>query len=104
MITMTMPADEDFRITAVSEALLEHTDLWTSRAGDGVVFDTELAAVVAVTAIEKAKEERELERECRYACHQHEQGDMIGAIRRYAEQNPEYRVMAEQLVLMVMDA
>ena len=100
----TATGHDDYRITAISDALLEHRHSWATKTEEGIAFDVELAAVIAVAALEvEYEEDTTLGRICRHACHQSEQESNISAMRLYAEQFPEYKVMVEQLVLMIMD-
>jgi hypothetical protein len=101
----TTPGEhDDYRIVAISDALTEHRHSWATMTDDGIAFDTDLAGIIAVAAIEASMEEDELTgRICRHVCHDVEREDNIKAIRLYAEQVPEYKVLVEQLVLMIMD-
>lgn len=101
----TTPTEhDDYRIMAISDALMEHRHAWTTHTDDGVAFDTSLAAIIAVAALEQSMEDDEFTgRICRHACHKAEQEANVEAIRVYADEFPEYKVMAEQLVLMIMD-
>lgn len=97
----TTPAPHDYRIMAISEALLEHSESWTTKTDDGIVFDTELAAVIAVAAIEMWNEERQV-RACRHACHEAERDDNIRTIREWCDYTGQ-KQLGEEIVTMMMD-
>lgn len=98
------PEHTDYRIEAITNALMDHRHSWTTQTDDGIVFDVSLAAIVAVAAIEQSIENDEFSgRICRHMCHEAQQEDDIEAIRMYAEEFPEYKPLVEQLVLMIRD-
>lgn len=94
----------DYRIMAISDALTEHRHSWVTQTDEGIAFDTDLAGIVAVAAIEAAMEEDEMTgRICRHLCHDVEREDNIRAMRFFAEEEPEYKVLVEQLALVIME-
>lgn len=86
----------DPRIEAVSSALLTRRDMWVTLADGEVQFDTDIAAIVALAALDDFLSATDGDY-CRWDCHTDERQEVLRQIDAFAEESPDTAAACGQI-------